>query len=84
MDRQQVAQELVAAAKELTAEDLWHKVARQYGEKLAVKLHTELLKKSAKLSDDDRLNPTGELWVNEFMPPLMDGLLEGLKKARKA
>jgi hypothetical protein len=84
MNRQTIAKQLIAAAKELTAEDkLWQKVARQYGEKLAVKLHSELLKKSADLSGDEHLNPTGELWVNEFMPVLMDGLLEGLKKQRR-
>lgn len=73
-----VASELVKIAKELSAkqieaEMLWQKVASQFGEKLAIRAHSDMLRQAASYSDDTRLNPDGSLWVNEFMSLMMEG-----------
>lgn len=83
MDKQRVASELVKMAKDLTADNLWQKVARQYGGKVAMKLHSELVRKADALSDDKRLNPDGELWVSDFIPELLDGVIDKLKEIRR-
>ena len=64
-------------------EKLWEKVVEQYAEKRANLMVSDLLKQAGKYSDDDRLNPTGELWVNEFMPKMLDVAMSALKSARK-
>lgn len=90
-DRQSIARELTAIANILDgdkgsgreAASLWKKVATQYGEKVAVKLHSELLKKAAKLSEDKRLNPDEELWVPDFIGPLVDGVISKLSEIKR-
>jgi len=67
------------------AAPLWAKVASQFGEKLATRMHSDMLKQAAKYSDDDRLNPTGEMWVQNFLPVMLNGAIHKLQKlSRKA
>jgi len=85
LSSENVASELIKIAKELTAkqveaEMLWQKVSMQFGEKLAMKAHAEMLKQAANYSNDSRLNPDNSLWVNEFLPMILEGFNRQMKK----
>jgi len=89
MNREAVARELVRLAKELTARNqeaamssLLKKVLVQAGEKAALAIHSDLLKKSTKYTDDERLNPDAELWVPDFMPVMIDAAIKKLKSLK--
>ena len=73
MNDQQIARELTAVVRELSAAELWQKVARQFGEKLALKVHTRMLTQGIKYANDERLNPN-DLPMSEFMREMLGGL----------
>jgi hypothetical protein len=52
---------------------LWEKVAMQFGEKLAARVHSEMLRQAAVYSDDGSLNPDNALWIPEFLPKIWEG-----------
>jgi len=89
VDRKRIARSLLRIAGELTTakrrvgELLWQKVASEYGRKMAHRFHTQLLKQAANYSDDERLNPDGNLWVNDFIPLMMNGCIFELKKMNR-
>ena len=66
------------------AVELWEKVARQYARKKAHYFHAQLLKQAENYSDDKRLNPVGDLWIDAFLPVMMEAAIAELKKMKRS